>query len=154
MSENISGFYNGPTEPEKPRRNSWPMIIGITVAFFVVLYLISMSHDSSASTSSDSSNSGNSGAAIMGDIRTIRSDNIACTETIEKYDDFGKAAIANDKEGMMEALSGGVALMAGTKVRAIDQHGFFPTIVRLRVLNGEDNGRACWTEEDPESLFK
>jgi hypothetical protein len=90
----------------------------------------------------------------VGDTRTIASKNIACASTIEKFEAFAQAAVANDNDGMAEALTDGVSLTPGTRVLMIAQSGFAPPLIKLRVLAGPNQGRACWTDESTQGLFR
>lgn len=140
------------------RRNgktNWPVTLGaLGIVVVTTWFMAANSLTSTASPAATTQSASDSVPAEVGDTRIIASDNLACASTVDNFNAFAKAAVANDTQGMTESLSTGVSLTAGTKVRMIAQSGFMPPLIQLRVLNGPDQGRSCWTDESLQGLFR
>jgi len=146
---------SGSPEPQRPFYENWIVTTGIVVFLILTFCFLSTYHSSGSSTTTDtSSNTSSQDPAEVGDTRTIASKNIACASTIEKFEAFAQAAVANDNDGMTEALADGVSLTPGTRVLMIAQSGFLPPLIKLRILAGPNQGRACWTDESTQGLFR
>lgn len=86
--------------------------------------------------------------------KTSDGSNWACPATREKFDAMMKALAESDNAGYEAAVSDGVALEPGTKVRILDRTGLLGTTVHLRIVSGYAEGRDCWIAGDADGLFQ
>jgi hypothetical protein len=145
-----------PADLRRNGKTNWPVTLGVIGIVFVTTWIMAVNSTSTSSTTAttQSAPTSDSVPAEVGDTRIIASDNLPCASTVDNFNVFTKAAVANDTQGMTDSLSTGVSLTAGTKVRMIAQSGFMPPLIQLRILTGPDQGRSCWTDESIQGLFR
>jgi|SRR5579862_4193428 len=80
-------------------------------------------------------------------------DGMPCFASTDDLDAFIKAAVANDKYGMVDAMRSAVILHRGDRVRTIDTHGWMAPYLRVRVESGDHEGTACWVQSDLKDFF-
>lgn len=79
-----------------------------------------------------------------------------CFDSTDSIDELGKAAVADDKDGMRDVIGAhSVGLDQGTKVRMIDNHmSGYGLDTEVRVQSGSNEGAACWiSNPNNQALF-
>jgi len=125
------------------------IIIG---AIIVIGFIANLSKPSSSTPNQNSTTQPVSTSVNIGDNVIIDKDTLIASTKFD-LDEYAKLAVAGDTVGIVEMISNGQAFIVGEKTEALVIETDFDwninkTIVRVRIMSGDQFGRSGWTLED------